>query len=52
MRIAPILYRTARTVNDIEAILSLNPVRIIRRIKNKFIGRAIAKTNIFRTLYR
>jgi len=52
MRIAPFLYRAARTVNDIEAVVSLNPVRIMRRLKNKIIGRAIAKTNIFRTLYR
>jgi len=52
MRIAPLLYKYARIVNDIEALISLNPTRIMRRIKNKFIGRALGRTNIYRTIFK
>ena len=36
------LYRLARTANDIETVLSLNPKRIARRVKNKILGRTVA----------
>jgi hypothetical protein len=36
------LYKTARTANDIETLLSGNPTRIARRLKNKLIGRKVA----------
>jgi hypothetical protein len=36
------LYRVARTANDMETLLSGNPKRIARRLKNKLIGRKVA----------
>ncbi len=36
------LYKAARTANDIETLLSGNPKRIARRMKNKLIGRKLA----------
>lgn len=44
MRIAPMLYKMARTVNTIEAFASGNPVRIARRLKNIFLGRFLARS--------
>jgi len=35
------LYRLARIVNDIGAVTSLNPKRMLRRGANKFIGRKL-----------
>lgn len=35
------LYRLARLANDIETLLSLNPKRIARRVKNKIVGRKL-----------
>lgn len=36
------LYKLARTANDIETVISLNPKRMARRIKNKVLGRKVA----------
>jgi hypothetical protein len=35
------LYSLARRMNDITTLLSLDPVRIARRVKNKFVGRTL-----------
>jgi hypothetical protein len=35
------LYKTARLLNDLETLLSLNPKRIGRRVLNKAIGRRV-----------
>jgi hypothetical protein len=47
-KIAGGLYKTARTMNDIETIASGNPVKIMRRVKNKLIGRLLSKLKIWR----
>ncbi|HEY3397131.1 MAG TPA: hypothetical protein VGM19_05660 [Armatimonadota bacterium] len=36
------LYQLARTANDVETLASGNPKRIVRRLKNKLIGRKVA----------
>ena len=33
------LYRLARVANDVEKLSSGDPKRIVRRMKNKYIGR-------------
>lgn len=42
-KIVSSLYRLARLANDIETLVSLNPLRIARRAKNKFIGRRLVR---------
>jgi len=37
------LYKLARLVNDIEKFTSGDPKKIVRRVKNKYMGRKIAK---------
>jgi len=37
------LYQLARAANDIEKLSSGDPKRIIRRAKNKYIGRKLVK---------
>ena len=43
MRIAPKLYQLARTINTVEALLSGDKKRILRRAKNIFLGRAMGR---------
>lgn len=45
------LYRTARLANVVSAITSGNPSRITRRAKNKIVGRAMARSGIWRLLW-
>jgi muconolactone delta-isomerase len=52
MRLAPFLYRLARTVNTGEAIASGDPKRIARRAKNIAVGRALGRGGIWRRLWR
>jgi siroheme synthase len=42
-KIVSFLYNLARKANDIEKLTSGDPMKIARRIKNKFIGRKISK---------
>lgn len=35
------LYQLARMANDVEKIASGNPKKILRRVKNKFLGRKV-----------
>lgn len=37
------LYRLARTVNDIEKLTSGDPKRMMRRTKNKYLGRKLIR---------
>lgn len=46
------LYRTARLSNDLAALASGNPRRIIRRARNKTVGRGLARAGLWRSLYR
>ena len=45
------LYAAARTQRDIEAVTSGKPSRIMRRAKNKIVGRLLFRT-IGRWLFR
>ena len=45
------LYRTARLANDVSTIASGNPHRIARRARNKIVGRAMARSGIWRMLW-
>ena len=40
-KLVSFLYKAARTANDIETFTSGNPTRIVRRVKNKLIGRKV-----------
>lgn len=40
------LYKAARTMNDIETLTTGNPKRILRRGKNKLLGRLLGKLRI------
>jgi len=52
MRLASKIYQLARTVNTIEALTSGNPKRIKTRLKNIIVGRALARTGVWRRLYK
>ena len=42
-KLVSFLYQLARATNDIEKIASGNPKRIVRRAKNKYIGRKLVR---------
>jgi hypothetical protein len=46
------LYRSARTLGDVEALASGDPKRITRRAKNKLLGRTLARAGFWRSLWR
>lgn len=50
MNLSRLLYRAARTSRDVSAIASGRPTRIVRRARNRIIGRALWR--IFGRLYR
>jgi len=41
-KLVSLLYKAARTANDIETLLSGKPKRIAKRLKNKLVGRKLA----------
>jgi hypothetical protein len=47
-----ILFKTARRVDDIDALASGNPERIERRAKNKLLGRVLGRGGFWRWLWR
>lgn len=47
-----ILFKTARTVDDVETLASGNPKRIERRVANKIKGRLLARLGFWRRLWR
>ena len=46
------LYRAARLSNNIGALASGNPKRVVRRAKNVAVGRALGKAGVWRGLWR
>lgn len=52
MKLSRLLYKAARTSNDVETVASANPKRIGRRLKNKVIGRVLGRTGIWRMLWK
>jgi hypothetical protein len=47
-----LLYKSARTLGDAEAVASGDPKRITRRVKNKVLGRALGRSGFWRFLWR
>lgn len=45
------MYRAARLANDVSVVASGNPHRIARRARNKIIGRAMARSGLWRLLW-
>jgi hypothetical protein len=52
MGITSTLFKLARMSADMKALSSGNPKTIVRRGKNKLLGRTLAKGGIWRRLWR
>ncbi len=56
MRLSSFLYRLARTSRDVEAIERTaetgNPKYVMRRAKNKLVGRLLGRVGFWRNLWR
>lgn len=50
--LSSILFRTARTVDDLSTLASGNPKRIERRAKNKLAGRVLGRGGFWRWLWK
>lgn len=46
------LYRAARISNDLSALASGNPRRVVTRAKNVAVGRALGRARVWRRLWR
>jgi hypothetical protein len=42
-KLVSFLYSLARLLNDVTTLLTFNPERIARRVKNKLIGRTLVR---------
>jgi hypothetical protein len=51
-RLVRSLYRSARIANDLETLGSGNPNRIMRRAKNKLVGRVLGRSGLWGLLWR
>lgn len=45
------MYAAARLANDVSTLASGDPHRIVRRAKNKIIGRALGRAGLWRWLW-
>jgi len=45
------LYRAARLTNDVSVLTSAKPNRMARRARNKIVGRAMARSGLWRLLW-
>ncbi|HVA87228.1 MAG TPA: hypothetical protein VNF73_13055 [Candidatus Saccharimonadales bacterium] len=45
------MYRAARLANDASTLASGNPNRIARRVRNRIVGRALARAGFWRLLW-
>jgi hypothetical protein len=52
MKLTTFLYKTARLSADLSAATSGHPKRIVRRVKNHVVGRALARAGFWRALWR
>jgi hypothetical protein len=52
MSITGKLFRAARLSADLKAITSGSPKKIVRRGKNKVVGRALGRAGVWRKLWR
>jgi hypothetical protein len=52
MKLRRSLYKSARTLGDVEAVASGDPERITRRAENRLLGRALGRAGFWRTLWR
>ncbi|HKV89365.1 MAG TPA: hypothetical protein VJT78_15345 [Candidatus Dormibacteraeota bacterium] len=50
--LSSMLFRTARRVDDIQALASGSPKRVERRIKNRLVGRALGRGGFWRWLWK
>jgi hypothetical protein len=46
------MYAAARLANDVTTLASGNPRRIVRRARNKIVGRALGRAGLWRLLWR
>lgn len=46
------IYRAARMSNNLGAIVSGNPRRVVRRAKNVVLGRSLGRAGVWRRLWR
>ncbi len=46
------MYRAVRLANDVAALTSGHPRRIVRRAKNHVLGRALARVGFWKKLWR
>jgi hypothetical protein len=46
------MYAAARLANDVSTLASGNPRRIVRRARNKIVGRALGRAGLWRLLWR
>jgi hypothetical protein len=52
MRISSLLYRLSRASRDVEAVTSGDPEKVVRRGKDKIVGRILARVGFWRRLWR
>jgi hypothetical protein len=45
------MYAAARLANDVSTLASGNPRRIVRRARNKIVGRALGRAGLWRLLW-